>query len=104
MSNVIPITVRISDELKAKLSSVTKRYGFTRTNFLRIGIFDYLVDKKYPFNPYELKEISKEHRLVLNVNQIAYDSIKQASLDYDISVNSVIISIAYHMIDRFSKE
>lgn len=100
--NNISLTIRIPIEIYDRLDLISQAVGFTKLTFIRIAIFTYLSENKTQlrFNSVQSKE---KHRLVLNVNETAYNLLMEASTEYNQSVNSVVIALIVKYLEFFSK-
>lgn len=94
MSINTPLTVRIPEDLNAKLKEQSKALGFTKTGIIKLSIYQFLDERpadlsKVNIEPYQ----GKPFRFVLNLNAFMSGLIAAASLKYGLSNNAVLIKV-----------
>lgn len=104
LDNDVSLTVRIPKSLSDKLISKGKSIGFTRTNFIRIAIHQFLSDTQTDLSSVNNSSYTdKPTRFVLNLNAGTYALLEQASAAYKLSINAVILRVCILVLEYYSK-
>lgn len=101
MANDISLTVRLPHELNARLQSVAKELGMTKTNLIRFAIHDFLTtdDVLLDFSV----TAGPKDRLVLNVNKITQGILETACNKHSQSMNAVVTAVSVLALERSTK-
>lgn len=102
MANNISLTVRLPHELNVQLAAIAKEVGMTKTNLIRSAIHGFLTEDENNID-FSQNNVSQRDRLVLNVNQITYSILENASKKHNESINSVITAVSILALERSSK-
>lgn len=102
MANDISITVRLPHELKLQLKSISKDICMTKTNLIRSSIHDCLTVNDC-FLDFSRNYSTQSDRLVLNVNQLTHEILKNTCVKYNQSMNVVITSVSLLALNRSTK-
>lgn len=100
--NYTSLTIRIPLDLYKRLDIISNEVGFTKSTFIRIAIFTYLYENNLNLE-FNKTYDSNKHRMVLNVNETAYNLLTHASNEYKQPINTVIVSLIDKYLDFFSK-
>ncbi|EGP4752372.1 hypothetical protein [Enterococcus hirae] len=100
----ISLTLRFPTELNEQITSVSKALGFTKTNLIRLSIYEYLDQDTLPDLNSTLTEFNDfKYRMVLNINQSTYQILERQSEAYNLPINKLLVYSSKRALTYYSK-
>lgn len=105
MSNEkVSLTLRLPVELNEQITKVSKALGFTKTNLIRLSIYEYLDQDELPDLNATISEYNDfKYRMVLNINQATYQILEKQSKSYNLPINKLLVYSSKRALTYYSK-
>lgn len=100
----ISLTLRFPIELNKEITKAAKSLGFTKTNLIRLSIYEYLDQDELPDLNTTISEYNDfKYRMVLNINQATYQILEKQSKSYDLPINKLLVYSSKKALTYYSK-
>lgn len=100
----ISLTLRLPIELNEQITEVSKLLGFTKTNLIRLSIYEYLDKDTLPDLNTIISEYSDfKYRMVFNINQSTYQILEKQAKNYNLPINKLLVYSSKKALTYYSK-